>query len=359
VTTYSDDDEWQVERVPYNIPGALVYYRNSEFTSSYSIMGGMGEEPSYGSKYQLLVVDMNPGRMSFTDGTYTYTLGTRATSYDAALTLKDTEAFTLSKVNTAYGVIDGPFTYASKPAVKTFDDYNGYYPGFYYRPSTDSLYYWNRADSAVIPAAGDYSVRVTDVDGAPYTDLYNATFPPSWLGSGNPGDDEVDYGVMINLVSQAADGSTGTLHFPTVTSQTTHTWKRDGGGYLLTYNTVVTNERPHTISPVEYTLLADQPLDFVSLSVSDTTATEAQSQLTPQNRPVTWKTFLITDMPANSTQTWTLKMKYNGSNPVEINNAIETGFGYGHTSSGSTAYHWSDFDVTDVIYAFHLPMISR
>ena len=36
VTTYSDEDEWQVERVPYNIPGALVYYRNTKYGSTYA-----------------------------------------------------------------------------------------------------------------------------------------------------------------------------------------------------------------------------------------------------------------------------------------------------------------------------------
>ena len=59
VTTYSDDDEWQVERVPYNIPGALVYYRNTR-RNTYALRPNHADSPSYGPKYQLLVVDMNP-----------------------------------------------------------------------------------------------------------------------------------------------------------------------------------------------------------------------------------------------------------------------------------------------------------
>jgi immune inhibitor A len=361
VTSYSDDDEWQVERVPYNIPGALIYYRNTAYSSSYSLAPYMEDDPSFGSKYQLLIVDMHPGRLAFTSGGKTYKLGTRSTSYDAALTLNDTQAFTLNAVNTADGVMTGPFNFAAKPAVSTFDDYNGYYPGFYYNPAVDptSLYYWNYPDSAVIPAAGNYSSRVTDIDGNPYTDLYGMDWTPSWLGSGNPGDDQNDYGVMVKLVSQAADGTTATLHFPALTYETTHTWKSDGSGYVLTYSTKFTNDRPRPVMDLEYFLFADQPLDFVSLSLDSGKASPTMPRFTPQNSPVSMYAFRATSIDANSTQTWTLRLKYNGQLPAEINSSLYFGGAYGHEQGGDPNYHGDSLDSTDKIYALMIPFISR
>ena len=214
VTTFSDEDEWRVERVPYNIPGAVLYYRDQRYGSTYSLKPNLYDTPSIGPKYQLLVIDMNygPMRLGDTPETYKRSLNPNASSYDAALTLQPAQAFSLSRV---WGVRGGPWNFPSKPAVNRFDDALGYYSGFYYGPpcASDSKCWANRGGSAVIPAKGTYSTRVTHFDGTPYTELYGKTVRGMPLGSGNPGDDAVNYGVSIDLLRRSADKSKATLRF--------------------------------------------------------------------------------------------------------------------------------------------------
>jgi immune inhibitor A len=212
VTTYSDDDEWQVERVPYNIPGALLYYRNQRYGDTYSLGPNTYDVPSIGPKYQLLVVDMNHGpmRLGDTPETYRGALGTTAGSYDAALTLQPTKAFTLGSV---FGVEGGPWNFASKPMVKRFDDGLGYYSGIFTgSPCGDGYLCWNNfAGSAVIPAKSIYSTRITNFDGTPFTAYYGSIVGGLPLGSGNPSDDGVEYGVRIDLLNKSADKTKATL----------------------------------------------------------------------------------------------------------------------------------------------------
>ena len=87
--------------------------------------------------------------------------------------------------------------------------------GFYYGPPCDSgLRCWaNLGGSAVIPAKGVYSTRITHFDGTPYTELYGSTVSGMPLGSGNPGDDAVNYGVSVELLRRSADKSKATLRF--------------------------------------------------------------------------------------------------------------------------------------------------
>ena len=238
ITTDSDTNLWRVERVPYNVPGALVYYRNAKYSSSYSQLPNYNDGPSFGPKYQLLLVDMNYGPMR--RGTTSGYFNARVSSYDSALTLQPSAAFSISK---AYGYSGGPWTYASEPAVTNFNDTNGYYAGVYaydgvhcYPPDAWSPNYYcsmNRDGSAAIPARGSYSMRVTTFYGTPDYALYgkeinfeDLVLAGGWawadygygsgplvstLGSGNPGSDNVQYGVNIDLLSQAADGTSGTL----------------------------------------------------------------------------------------------------------------------------------------------------
>jgi immune inhibitor A len=202
-TSYYDEDEWEVDRVPYNIPAVLVYYRNTKYSSTYAIDPGLTDPPSLGPKYQLLIVDMNPLPLRLAPAR-SY-LNSRVSSYDAGLTMNDAEAFTLTHVN---GIDDpaGPFNFDSKPAVKDFMDSQGYYPGFYAgAPCPGSICFANTYGSAVIPAWGPYSTRVTDFSGDnPATDLYGLDLSQfglgnHWLGSGNPADDAVQLGVNVRL----------------------------------------------------------------------------------------------------------------------------------------------------------------
>ena len=213
VTNYSDDDEWQVERVPYNIPGALVYYRNTKYGSTYALRPNQYDPPSYGPKYQLLVVDMNPRPLRVGKTTpYTSVLGNRTASYDAALTVQPSQAFSLSEIYATPSNLVGPFNFPSKPAVTSFHDSMGYYPGFYYGApcAGGSVCYTHRDASAVIPASANYSVAITDYDGNPLSALYGiSVVPPSPLGTGNPGDESVQHGLHIALTKSTGD--TGTI----------------------------------------------------------------------------------------------------------------------------------------------------
>jgi len=204
VTTIKNENEWRVERVPYNIPGALLYYRNAKYSSTYNLAEQNFDPPSIGPKYQLLVVDMNYEPMRLGDSGYQ--LSPYTASYDAALTLQPSQEINLSSVR---GVPGGPWTFEPKAPVTTFDDYYGYYAGLY----SDGIkaYFNNIAGSCVIPARDIYSTRITHEDGTPYNELYGATVNGLPLGSGNPGDDGVEYGVKIELMAKSEKDDLATL----------------------------------------------------------------------------------------------------------------------------------------------------
>jgi immune inhibitor A len=212
VTNYSDEDEWQVERVPYNIPGAVLYYCNPYWNwYSYRLRTNMAAPPSIGPKYPLLVVDMNYGPLRL--GDTGVVLDARRASYDAALTLQPTLPFTISQVDTGTGILQGPWDFPAKSAVTQFDDAKGYYAGLFAgSPCKDgSFCYVNEGSSAVIPAFGNYTTRITHYDGTPYDSLYGTSYQGSILGSGNPGDDGLQLGVRIKLLSKSTDGKTAKL----------------------------------------------------------------------------------------------------------------------------------------------------
>ena len=63
----------------------------------------------------------------------------------------------------------------------------------------------------MVPAKGNYSTRITNADKTPATDLYGADLGFTVLGSGNPRDDNVQYGVNIAVLDKAKDGSWGKI----------------------------------------------------------------------------------------------------------------------------------------------------
>ena len=208
--TIDDADEWQVERVPYNIPGALLYYCNTLYGDSYQLSGNLTDSPSIGPKYPLLIVDMNYDPLRLDDnGT---TLDSRIASYDAALTLQAAKRFTISQLVTDTGILEGPWTFSAKPPVTCFDDTLGYYAGLFSgSPCQEKYCYANQGGSAVIPALGKYTTRITHYDGTPYTELYGKKYQGSFLGTGNPGDEGLQCGVRIQLLKKSANNKRATL----------------------------------------------------------------------------------------------------------------------------------------------------
>ena len=275
IHNYSDETHGDVvSRIPYNMPAALLYYRDTKYGSTYAMRPNAGDPPSYGSKYQLLIVDQNWEPVRIFSGTVGspsayegYWTG-RISSYDSGLTLQDTDAFTIPRY---YGMPDVPAqTYPSKAAVTKFNDALGYYGGYYFGSPCDPGYvcFHEQDGSAVIPARDLYSTRFTDFQGDPIYGFYGYPWAPSWFGDGKPGTDNVQFGVNIELKSMDhADpySSTATLSFYnySVDVETTHDMSAVSGVagdvYTVTYQTVVENTGVEVASDVvlTYTLDAD------------------------------------------------------------------------------------------------------
>jgi immune inhibitor A len=211
VKNIDNTDEWRVERVPYNIPGAVLYYCNTRYNDTYQLVTNMSAAPSVGPKYPLLVVDMNYEPMHLdNNGTV---LDSRIAGYDAAMTLQPSKPFTISQIDTGASIIEGPWSFPSKPAVTRFDDSKGYYAGLFAgSPCQEGSYcYANEGGSVVIPAFDRYTTRITHYDGTSYPELYGTKLMGSTLGTGNPGDDGVQCGVRIELLKKSSDNQKATL----------------------------------------------------------------------------------------------------------------------------------------------------
>jgi immune inhibitor A len=209
-TAFADADEWQVERVPYNIPGALLTYHNDKYNYASRLQTGLWDDPSIGPKSSLLAVDMNYQPMLL--GDTGIVLDARRGSYDAALTLQPTQPFTINQIDTGSSTLVGPWDFPAKPAVELFDDAKGYYAGFYADTYPEGPFYFaNEGGSAVIPAFSSYTTRITHFDGTPFPDFYGTAYQGSVLGTGNPGDDGVQCGVRVKLLSKSSDNTTAVI----------------------------------------------------------------------------------------------------------------------------------------------------
>jgi immune inhibitor A len=280
---YSDAEHGDVvDRVPYNIPAAVVYYRDTKYGATYSIAGNSEDPPSDGPKYQLLVVDTSwqPMRIGDTPTTYEGYWTGRLSSYDAGLALQPTQDITIDGYWGLPG--EGPWHYPSKPGITSFNDRQGYYAGYYFGDPCPAGYvcYADHYGSAVIPAQDPYSVRITDFHGNPITDFYGIEWPPSWLGSGNPGDDDVQFGVNFDLIGKAGDdayNSTATLQFYDVYAGTTIQDKVDFPWYYVNYETLVHNtDTKDAHGPINLIYMLDPKLSLVSVTKIDSAGTESE-----------------------------------------------------------------------------------
>ena len=223
-TVYSDDDEWQVDRTPYTVPGMVLWLRNGAYDFDYTLSDALYDPPSYGPKHALLVVDSHYWPLTWSN--YTYASGQnvrisqRSQSSNSAFTLQKTTPFTIRLgYDPATGeYVDTPLetkTFKPQPAVSQFHDSLGYYPGLWYKPDVDpdvaGLYFWNWPTSAVVPASANYTTKVTWWDKTPATYLYGTDMGDTILGSGDPRDSGVQYGVNIAVLAKADNGSWGKL----------------------------------------------------------------------------------------------------------------------------------------------------
>ncbi|RSN10703.1 protease [Nonomuraea sp. WAC 01424] len=206
-TNYSRDGAWKVEKVKYNAPGLLVWYRDSTFTNN-SVVNNLTLPPSIGSKGSLLVVDSHydplrrTGTAAQKDPSRHKNLEGRTQSSNAAFSFNKT--YPLKECLEAP---DEPFSeYCTNvPALKgvsAFTDAKTWVPGF--ELQNGSLYYRDFDASTVVPSKGDqpYSTRVVHLDGTPATELYGTDLGDGNVaGSGNPGDEGKALGVQFKLIT--------------------------------------------------------------------------------------------------------------------------------------------------------------
>ena len=219
-TVYSDDDEWEVDRAPYSVPGMLVWYRDAAHDFDYTLLDSLYDPPSLGPKHALLVVDSHPFPYMWDDFTYgdgqNVMVSGRVQAADATFTIGDTTPFT---IRLGYDPDTGEFvdepletkTFGPRPGERQFHDSVGYYPGLWCCDPDGYLVFWDADASAVVPATGNYTTKITLLDNSPAYDLYGTDLGITVLGSGNPGDDGVQYGLHLGVASQAEDGSWGRI----------------------------------------------------------------------------------------------------------------------------------------------------
>jgi immune inhibitor A len=218
-TTYSHD-AWLVEKIRYNAPGMLVWYRDTTWGNVNHVTSNLTVLPSYGSKGGLLLVDSHfdpfrrQGEAAVKDPSTLNNLPSRPQSSNIAFGLHPTYPF-----RECFELLPSePFSsyctnFGSQPAVSKFSDSLGWYPGLELR-NDGRLFNRDIDASVVIPSRDNlpYSVRFVDEEGDPLPDFYGLDVGVgSLLGSGNPGDDGVAYGVTLEVLKAAKDNTYATI----------------------------------------------------------------------------------------------------------------------------------------------------
>ncbi len=211
-TSYSGPLGRRVDRVPANVPGALVTYRNIKYPLAGQMLDRLTDPPSIGPKSGLLVVDTSFWPVIASTG---LTLTGSLQSLDGALALQKQADYTIESRDWATGSLRETETITGSAGVRRLDDALGYFPGFVAAsasPMTAAL--WDEDASVVLPSRDGelYSTRVTwpdksrphPLDGVPVGSGH-------FLGSGNPGDANAQWGVHVEVLDKAQDGSWGAV----------------------------------------------------------------------------------------------------------------------------------------------------
>ena len=215
-TTYSSFGPWKVEKIKYNAPGMLVWYRDTTYGSQNPVLATTYDLPSVGTKGGLLIVDshFDPLRRSGVaaqrDPSTLNNLPSRPQSSNAAFTTQSTYPFRecLAEVDKKDWSAEYCTDFGPLPGVKSFTDAKGWYPGIEFRGS----YYFRDIDASVVLPNGDtepYTVRVVGKDGKPETRLYGTDLGGGIvLGDGNP---TKPLGVELEILKVADDKMDATI----------------------------------------------------------------------------------------------------------------------------------------------------
>jgi immune inhibitor A len=209
-------DAWKVEKIKYNAPGVLVWYRDTTYGNNNHVTANLSALPSHGTKGGLLIVDSHfdpfrrQGEAADKDPSTLNNLPSRPQSSNAAFGLSPTYPFT-----ECYEALPAePFSeyctdFGSQPAVKKFTDSMGWYPGVELQPS--GLFYRDIDASVVVPSEGNgfYSIRIVDPSGNLLPEYFGLDLGGGIvLGTGNPADDGVAIGVSIEVKNAKKDRAT-------------------------------------------------------------------------------------------------------------------------------------------------------
>lgn len=226
-TPEGEGDAWRVEKVRYNAPGLLVWYRDTSYGNDNHVSSHLFDAPSIGAKGGLLLVDSHFDPMRHT--------GAAADAYEDEFQGSDNfptrmnasdMAFTLWGTNAAkdcFAVDNDPAQVhctevGGRAPVPQFTDALGWYPGV--EVLEDGLFFRDWDASTVIPSLDNehYSTRVVNEDGTPALDWYDVDLGGGHtLGSGNPGDEGKQLGVSFTILRVGQDGKFATVHITTAT----------------------------------------------------------------------------------------------------------------------------------------------
>jgi immune inhibitor A len=258
-TVYNNDatTEWEVDRSPYSVPGMLLWLRNGAYDFDYVLSDSWWDPPAYGPKHALSIVDSHYWPLTWSNIESSIgvplRISTRCQPSNAAFTLQKTTPFTLrlGYDPTTGEYVDEPMevkTFAAQKGVAQFHDSLGYYPGLWYDMWTGSLYFWQAEASTTVPAQGPYTSKITWKSQAPCTLLYGYDMGDTILGSGDPRDSGVQYGVNIAVLSKATNGSWGKIAVWNATTlakvKVVADRSKAAPGQLIKYTVTVRNPGP-------------------------------------------------------------------------------------------------------------------
>jgi immune inhibitor A len=286
--------------------GLLVWYNNTYYTDN-EIWNYLRDMPSWGPKGNTLVIDAHPEPYRDPDlvalgyNNEGGNLTSRGQMRDAPFTLQDTVSFTHTD---PYRSGAAEHFYQGRPAMSTFNDALGYYPGSEYvnrgpaYPPTSANWVTKQWDaSAVVPAKAFYPLNAPGYTAnepfrfycTPYLSGPNAGYLGCyWYGSttglgydggyGNPGDVTGQYGWVVELIDEGADGTWGEvmIYNQRVTFTPSYapaaiTGIDQGDPYTITYQTVIENKGGQVADTVCLTYTLDSALTGEMTVVKDGT----------------------------------------------------------------------------------------
>ncbi|WP_374689721.1 immune inhibitor A domain-containing protein [Promineifilum sp.] len=208
--------ETTVDKLPATTPGLQISYRDGSQGFDYALNDALLEGQSIGAKFGHLVVESHFMPRTFDtpdpiqDGQQGIKLSGRVLPGDATFGLVETQAW--GPVRLGYDPETGESvevkSFEGLPPEPAFHDSYGYYPGLFFSPDTGFVYFNDSDASVVLPARGPYTTRVTDQAGHLLPDLFGALVAGFELGTGNPGDSHVHFGLHAEVLEGSEEQAT-------------------------------------------------------------------------------------------------------------------------------------------------------